>query len=76
MLAKHRITKSGVNSVRYRQHYSFNLLACGGGETQRPAYRQWAERLFRGRGGQATQITSWGSGRKESNLEATQRRRE
>ncbi len=31
----------------------------GGGETQRPTYRQWAERLLRGRGGQATQITSW-----------------
>jgi hypothetical protein len=70
MLAKHRITKSGVNSVRYRLHNSFNLRAYGGGETQRPAYGQWAERLFRGRGGQSTQITSLGSG-KESKLEET-----
>jgi hypothetical protein len=46
----------------------------GGGDTQRPAYRQWAERLLRGRGGQATQITSWGSG-KESKLEATEEKR-
>ncbi len=75
VLAKNRITKSGVNSVRYRLHSSFNLRACGGGDTQRPASRQWAERLLRGRGGQATRITSWGS-EKESKLEATQRRRE
>jgi hypothetical protein len=56
MLAKHRISKSGLNSVRYRLDNSFNLRACGGGDTQRPAYRQWAGRLLRG---QATQITSW-----------------